>query len=106
MSSSNIDRLHKVFVAAAVGPDFNPKVTFIYGPEHVRQGLEAVLADVAATPDLVGIGEIAELAGVKPDTVRAWRKRKVLPEPLQVVSGSPVWLLGDITRWLTETGRL
>lgn len=50
---------------------------------------------------LVGIKEIAALAGVKPATVYNWRDGR-LPDPEWVVSGTPVWREGVILRWLRD----
>jgi len=55
--------------------------------------------------DIVGVREIAGLLGVQEQTVRAWRYRKLLPEPDATVSGIPVWRRSTILRWAKETGR-
>lgn len=57
------------------------------------------------TLDIVGVREIAALLGVKEQTVRTWRYRKLLPEPDATVSGIPVWRRSTILRWAKETGR-
>ena len=55
---------------------------------------------------LVGLKGIAKLCDVKHGTVKMWRTRGVLPEPLQVVDGYwPVWWETDIVKWSKETGR-
>jgi len=55
---------------------------------------------------LVGLKGIAALAGVKQQTVRQWRLRKVLLEPFQYVDGlGPVWWDDDVKSWMKETGR-
>ena len=41
--------------------------------------------------NLVGLKELAELLGVPYDTLKVWKKRDRLPEPFQVISGTPVW---------------
>lgn len=52
--------------------------------------------------DLVSVQEIAERAGVKPDTVHKWRARHDdFPVPFGEVAGSvPVWLWPDVKAWL------
>lgn len=52
--------------------------------------------------DLVGPTEIAERAGVKPDTVLKWRLRHALtfPVPLVTLSSGPVWDWADVEEWL------
>jgi hypothetical protein len=49
--------------------------------------------------------ELADLAGVKYETVRTWRARDVTPKPDVVISRVPLWLEATIVRWLQETGR-
>ena len=62
---------------------------------------------VATTPCVpVGQEEIAERLGVKPATVRQWRFRGLLPEPLGTVSGLPAWNWPTIEEWARETGRM
>ena len=52
--------------------------------------------------DLVSVQEIADRAGVKPDTVHKWRSRHDdFPAPFGEVAGSvPVWLWPDVKNWL------
>ena len=55
---------------------------------------------------VVGVAEIAEHAGVKPDTVQQWRIRNLdFPAPLRVLAMGPVWLLSVVEAWLEQTGR-
>jgi len=56
--------------------------------------------------DLVGPQEIASRLGVAPNTVSMWRARGVLPEPLEIVSNTPVWHWLLIREWADRTGRL
>lgn len=42
---------------------------------------------------LVGIGEVAELAGVAVASVCQWRN---MPEPVADLKATPVWLLADV----------
>jgi len=54
----------------------------------------------------VGAAEIAERLGVRPQTVHAWRHRKLMPPPRWAVSGQPAWDWAEIETWARETGRL
>ena len=55
---------------------------------------------------VVGVTEIAEHAGVKPDTVHQWRIRNLgFPAPLRVLAMGPVWWLSVVEAWLEQTGR-
>ena len=56
--------------------------------------------------DLVGPQEIASRLGVAPNTVSMWRARCLLPEPLTVVSNTPVWYWPLVREWADRTGRL
>lgn len=56
-------------------------------------------------PAIVGPIEIAQRLGVRRQTVRMWRSRGTLPDPLVVISGVPIWWWPDIRRWAMETGR-
>ena len=56
---------------------------------------------------LVARGDIARMAGVRPDTVRVWVHRHVnFPAPVARTSGGSLWLRSDIERWLRATGRI
>ena len=41
--------------------------------------------------NLVGLKELADLLDVPYDTLKVWKNRDRLPEPFQVISGTPVW---------------
>lgn len=56
--------------------------------------------------DLVDIAGVAERLGVKRETVNMWRYRELLPEPLWMLNGGPVWEWVTIQRWAIETGRM
>ncbi len=58
------------------------------------------------TVDLVGVADIAERLGVRPQTAATWRHRGLLPEPDWMVSGLPVWDWPTIAAWAKTTGRL
>ena len=41
--------------------------------------------------NLVGLKELSELLDVSYDTLKVWKNRNRLPDPFQVISGTPVW---------------
>lgn len=55
--------------------------------------------------DLVGPTEIAERLDVKRGTVHTWRLRGVLPEPLAVISGVPIWEWETIKAWSEDRAK-
>lgn len=63
-------------------------------------------------PPLVGILELARMTGVRPNTAYHWRAdtltgkaKDPLPEPAQLVSGSPVWLESQLIEWAEAAGK-
>ncbi len=67
-------------------------------------GVSKVGAKVESLP--VGAAEIAKRLGVRPQTVHAWRHRKLMPQPRWTVSGQPAWAWAEIEAWAITTGRL
>ena len=55
---------------------------------------------------LVGLSEIASLAGVTKQVVANWRSRdsKDFPEPLSELKSGPVWTLESVETWATARG--
>jgi predicted DNA-binding transcriptional regulator AlpA len=54
-------------------------------------------------PDLVGVAEIAQRAGVKRDTIRQWRRRHPdFPQPLIRLATGPVWDYAEVERWMAK----
>jgi hypothetical protein len=54
-------------------------------------------------PDLVGIYEIAQLAGVSPPAVVNWRRRDPdFPKPVAELKAGPVFRVQEIRAWLRE----
>ena len=54
---------------------------------------------------LVGVDEVASIAGISEVTVRAYVHRKQMPQPVTRVGGSPVWSRPVIERWLRRRSR-
>lgn len=54
------------------------------------------------TDDMVGVGEIAELAGVSTAAVSNWQRRAPVPfpKPIKVLKTGSIWLLPDIITFL------
>jgi len=55
--------------------------------------------------DLVGPAEVAERLCVNVRTVTQWKYRGLLPEPLAIVSGVPLYEWEEIAEWAVFTGR-
>ena len=50
--------------------------------------------------DLVGRQEIAELLSVSVSSVDTWRHRHAsFPDPLAILSGTPIWRWSEIQMW-------
>lgn len=55
----------------------------------------------------VGVNELAELLGIKLDTVRQWRMRGHLPPAdFPRVNGRPAWKRANIVRWAIAQRRV
>lgn len=52
--------------------------------------------------DLWSYREIAAHIGVRPDTVRSYRKHALLPEPDVVERGRPLWYPETIREWVSR----
>lgn len=64
---------------------------------------ESVVHKMQMTPDLVGIQEIAEMAGVTRAAVANWRTRfKEFPAPVADLASGPVFQRSDVRRWLKK----
>lgn len=55
--------------------------------------------ELSAT-QLVGVGDVARLAGVTPATVTAYLSRRRMPTPVTRIGNSPVWSRPVIQQWL------
>jgi predicted DNA-binding transcriptional regulator AlpA len=57
--------------------------------------------------NMIGLIEIAEVAGVGAPAVSNWRERhEDFPKPIVEVSGTPIFDFREIHAWLERTGRL
>jgi predicted DNA-binding transcriptional regulator AlpA len=57
-------------------------------------------AAMARSPDLVGLGEIADLYGVEKNSAWRWSRRADFPAPAVRISGRiPAWRRADVERW-------
>ena len=61
------------------------------------------MSDVSHQPEqeggLVGPHDIADRLGVSSAAVSQWKRRGLLPQPVAVVSGVPMWHWTDIEQW-------
>lgn len=106
LTDTELDRYHEEFMVAAVGPTIRMSASYIFYPQDIRRGLKEALERYDEDScDLVASEDVAELADVNIDTVRAWRKRDVMPAPYRVFARTPVWRRVDIIEWLIRTGR-
>lgn len=48
---------------------------------------------------LLGVDEVAAVAGIAPVTVRAYLHRRQMPPPVARIAGSPVWSRPVVERW-------
>lgn len=55
---------------------------------------------------MLGAREVADLLGVKPQTVHMWAYRGLMPEREATVSGQPAWFRSTIEAWARANGRL
>ena len=58
------------------------------------------IADLAnEVPVFIRIDNVADILGVSQSTVRAMRRRGVLPEPVNLGKQSPRWHLQEVLAW-------
>lgn len=82
-----VDHATAELAGARDGRDPSDRVVGMEAPElHVRA--------------MVTISDIAEMVGVAPDTIAAYRYRGYLPEPQAVIGRTPVWSRPVIRHWL------
>jgi hypothetical protein len=61
---------------------------------------------LVAFEDLVGRQEIAEQLGVTVAAVDTWRRRyPTFPEPLVILSATPIWRWSAVSSWARSTPR-
>lgn len=70
--------------------------------DQLEHDLDAARRQNGKPLQLVGIAEIAEIAGVTPNTAASWRQRGRLPEPLAVLKQGGVWSRADVEAWLAK----
>ena len=51
---------------------------------------------------MMTITEVADRLGVKPETVRSYRARGLMPDPAAVYGQSPVWTPEAIEAWIAS----
>lgn len=57
--------------------------------------------------ELLGVQEIAKLAGVSPQAVSNWLNRHPdFPQPVARLASGPVWMAAPVRRWLVDMGFL
>jgi hypothetical protein len=56
--------------------------------------------------DLIGVSEIALIAGVTSPAVSNWIARGIFPAPAHTLRGGSLWLWRDVVLWLVDTDRL
>ena len=57
--------------------------------------------ELIPAPDLVGATDIAERAGVKPNTVKVWAWRhRDFPSPVATLARGRLWRWSDVEAWL------
>lgn len=60
----------------------------------IKRGMEAKSLLV------VGLSEIAKLAGVSKQTAHEWTKRESFPHPFATLAMGKIWVKGEVVRWL------
>lgn len=63
------------------------------------------VADLAYWLEPLGLGDVADEAGVPRPTVDKWRQRGVMPREVWVVAGGPAWPRAAVVLWLVLSGR-
>lgn len=121
LGSADRKRVLRACKPGGIEPDICAAAAgFEYVDEWAAEFLAAVVArktewdtmseypdTMTLAPDaLVGPVEVAELCGVKVDTVYQWVGRGRLPEPWAVVSGTRLWPRHVVETWALETGRI
>jgi predicted DNA-binding transcriptional regulator AlpA len=77
----------------------------------VSSRVKKVSAEPPLTPNLAHVGElvmaaeIAEMFGVRRQSVDLWAKRPDFPEPVATLKAGRIWRTADVVRWAEERGR-
>lgn len=64
------------------------------------EGLRVRAASLHASTDLLTAADVAELAGVKVETIRMYTHRGTIPPPTRRIGQSPVWKRRTIETWI------
>jgi hypothetical protein len=76
-------------------------------PERTPEDLEAARSYLGQWGALVSSGDVAQIAGVEPNTVRQWERRyEDFPTPAARTAGGNIYWRVEVERWLRQTGRL
>jgi hypothetical protein len=63
----------------------------------------AYVTGSAASPDLVGVAEVATRSGHPVNTVQSWRRRHAdFPRPVTTLATGPVWAWDDVEHWIAS----
>lgn len=73
--------------------------------EGHRDDVVGMLAPELHPTQLVGVEEVAGIAGISEVTVRAYVHRRQMPLPVTRVGGSPIWSRPVIEQWLRRRKR-
>lgn len=66
----------------------------------------APYGDASVTPDLVSLGEIAELSGRSVNTIQSWRRRHAdFPAPYVELRAGPIWSWSTVSTWIARRGQ-
>ena len=57
---------------------------------------------IAYQKPYIGARELAEILGEKRTSVRKWKQRKLLPEPITQLAMGPIWTTPQIKQWLAH----
>jgi len=75
-------------------------------PDEYEESLElSAPTKVRRLPSLLGQTELAQLFGVTSGTIRQWKFRNKLPDPTEIISGTPCWSRFTIEQWINEIRR-
>ncbi len=53
---------------------------------------------------ILGVAEVAEMTGLKPDTITKYRSLGKFPEPDHATARQDLWEVSTIAKWMDERG--